>query len=427
MLKGIDPLLGPELLAVLRGMGHGDEIVIADANFPAATANNRVIRADGIAAPRMVAAIVSVLPLDDFVPAAAFRMAVVDKPDEVPAITADFAAALASGMAITAHRGDRTFHLLRPRQGRLRHRRHRRDAALRQSDFEEGRHPPGLGVMRIDAHQHFWRLDRGDYGWLTIADHPKIARDFSPGDLAPLLAAGRIDRTILVQAAPTDAETAFLLQIWPTVRPSSPASSAGWISRRRTRRPASRGFAPIPKRLVGLRPMVQDIADDEWLLRPDLARAFEAMQRGDLCFDALVKPRHLPALAEFLDRYPDLPVVIDHAAKPDIAHSGLDMWATYIRHIAKSTNAHCKLSGLASEAGPGWSAATLKLYVDVLLESFGPERLMWGSDWPVLNEAGDYAAWLTACETLTKHLPATAREAIFGGTAATTAHDWQGG
>ena len=97
MLKGIDPLLGPELLAILRGMGHGDEIVVADANFPAAGVNNRVIRADGIAAPRMVAAIVSVLPLDDFVPAAAFRMAKVDRPDEVPAITADFTAALASG------------------------------------------------------------------------------------------------------------------------------------------------------------------------------------------------------------------------------------------------------------------------------------------------------------------------------------------
>ena len=93
------------------------------------------------------------------------------------------------------------------------------------------------------------------------------------------------------------------------------------------------------------------------------------------------------------------------------------MWATYIRHIAKSSKACCKLSGLASEAGTGWSVATLKLYVDVLLESFGPRRLMWGSDWPVLNEAGDYASWLAACETLTKHLSPSDREAIFGGTA----------
>jgi L-fuconolactonase len=270
--------------------------------------------------------------------------------------------------------------------------------------------------MRIDAHQHFWRLDRGDYGWLTPQDHPRIARDFSPGDLAPLLAAARIDKTVLVQAAPTDAETQFLLQI--AEGSSFVAGVVGWTDFEAPDAAARIARLCAHPRLLGLRPMVQDIADDEWLLRPDLARAFEAMQRGDLCFDALIKPRHLPALAEFLERYPNLSVVIDHAAKPDIAHAGLDMWATYIRHIAKSTRAYCKLSGLATEAGPGWSAATLKLYVDVLLESFGPARLMWGSDWPVLNEAGDYASWLAACETLTKHLSASDRQAVFGGTAA---------
>ncbi|HEY4940480.1 MAG TPA: amidohydrolase family protein [Rhizomicrobium sp.] len=270
--------------------------------------------------------------------------------------------------------------------------------------------------MRIDAHQHFWRLDRGDYGWLTQKDHPRIARDFSPADLAPLLAAGRIDKTVLVQAAPTEEETQFLLQIADGTQ--SVAGVVGWADFEAPDAAARIARLCAHPKLLGLRPMLQDIADDEWLLRPGLGRAFDAMTRGDLCFDALVKPRHLPALAEFLERYPQLPVVIDHAAKPDIAHSGLDMWATYIRHIAKSTQAHCKLSGLASEAGPGWSAATLKLYVDVLLESFGPERLMWGSDWPVLNEAGDYASWLAACETLTRHLSPADRAAIFGGTAA---------
>jgi len=164
--------------------------------------------------------------------------------------------------------------------------------------------------------------------------------------------------------------------------------------------------------------MIQDIEDTDWMLRPALAPAIEAMQHSDLCFDALVKPRHLPALAEFLDRYPGLAVVIDHGAKPDIAGAGLDLWATYIRHIAKTSNAFCKLSGLVTEAGAGWSADTLKLYVDVLLESFGPQRLMWGSDWPVLLEAGDYPSWLNAAETLTKHLSANDRAAIFGGTAA---------
>ena len=270
--------------------------------------------------------------------------------------------------------------------------------------------------MRVDAHQHFWRLDRGDYGWLTREDHPKIARDFLPADFEPLRKAAGIDKTILVQAAPSEAETRYLLSLTKTAK--FVAGVVGWTDFDAPDAPSTIARLSSNVRLLGLRPMVQDLADDEWLLRPGLARVVEAMQRGDLRFDALVKPRHLPALAEFLERYPDLPVVIDHAAKPDIAHGGLDLWATYIRHIAKSTKAYCKLSGLATEAGPGWSVATLKPYVDVLLDAFGPERLMWGSDWPVLNEAGDYAAWLAACETLTKHLSPAERAAIFGGTAA---------
>jgi len=165
--------------------------------------------------------------------------------------------------------------------------------------------------------------------------------------------------------------------------------------------------------------MMQNLPDDEWMLRKELAKPIDAMIRADLCFDALVKPRHLPALAEFLDRYPNLSVVIDHGAKPDIAGAGIDLWAQYMRHVAKSSTAFCKLSGLATEAGANWTADTLKLYVDVLLESFGPSRIMWGSDWPVLLEAGDYPRWLTAAEILTKHLSAADRALIFGGTAAT--------
>ncbi|MEI9887155.1 MAG: amidohydrolase family protein [Rhizomicrobium sp.] len=272
-------------------------------------------------------------------------------------------------------------------------------------------------MIRIDAHQHFWRIDRGDYGWLTQDEHPGIARDFLPADLLPLLKAAKIDRTVLVQAAPSEAETQFLLDLaaaTPVV-----AGVVGWSDFDAPDAASRIARLCANRKLVGLRPMVQDIADDEWLLRPECARCVDAMQRGNLRFDALVKPRHLPALAEFLERHPGLPVVIDHGAKPDIAHTGLDTWATYIRHIAGSSGTYCKLSGLATQAGPGWSAQTLKLYVDVLLESFGPRRLMWGSDWPVLNEAGDYAQWLAACETLTRHLSPSDRQAIFGGTAAT--------
>jgi L-fuconolactonase len=272
-------------------------------------------------------------------------------------------------------------------------------------------------MMRVDSHQHFWQIDRGDYGWLNAADHPKIARDYLPRDLAPLLAAGRIDRTILVQAAPTESETGFLLEL----ANSTPfvAGVVGWIDFEAAEVAEKVACLANHPKLVGLRPMIQDIADVEWMLRPQFALTFSGMQKRALCFDALVAPRHLPALETFLRRYDGLSVVIDHGAKPDIVGVGLDVWSTSIRRIARTSRALCKLSGLATEAGPDWNAEILKPYVDVLLESFGASRLMWGSDWPVLNEVGDYAGWLNAAETLTAHLSSAECEQIFGGTAAT--------
>jgi L-fuconolactonase len=270
--------------------------------------------------------------------------------------------------------------------------------------------------MRIDAHQHFWRLDRGDYGWLNAKDHPKIARDFLPADLVPLLRAGRISRTVLVQAAPTEAETHFLLDLADAS--TFIAGVVGWVDFDAPDAGSRIARLSARPKLVGLRPMLQDMADEEWMLRPGLAPAFDAMQRGDLCFDALVKPRHLPALTEFLARHPGLAVVIDHAAKPDIAGGDIELWAAYMRHIARNSTAFCKLSGLATEAGPDWSAAALKPYVDVLLSAFAPSHLMWGSDWPVVTEAGSYESWLAIAEELTQHLSEQDRAAIFGGTAA---------
>jgi L-fuconolactonase len=270
--------------------------------------------------------------------------------------------------------------------------------------------------MRIDAHQHFWRLDRGDYGWLTEKDHPKIARDFLPPDLEPLLKAAQINRTVLVQAAPTEDETEFLLEM--AAASGFVLGVVGWVDFEAPDAAARIARLAARPKLVGLRPMIQDHPDEEWMLRAGLAPSIEAMQRAALRFDALVQPRHLPALTEFLDRYPDLPVVIDHAAKPAIARGEIELWTAYMRHIAANSTACCKLSGLATEAGTDWSATKLKPYVDVLLESFGPKRLMWGSDWPVLLEAGRYAGWLAVAEELTQHLAQVDRDAIFGGTAA---------
>src|SRR5262245_38377134 len=216
-------------------------------------------------------------------------------------------------------------------------------------------------MVRIDAHQHFWRISRGDYGWLNAAEHPDIYRDFLPSDLAPLLELDGIDKTILVQAAPTSAETEFLLEIaagTPFV-----AGVVGWVDLTSSEAPARIEQLARHDKLVGLRPMLQDIPDVEWMLRPDVTTAVQAMARCGLRFDALALPQHLPVLERFLDRHPDLPVVVDHGAKPDIANDGLKAWADALRAVAQRETAFCKLSGLATEAGPGWTASQLAPYI----------------------------------------------------------------
>jgi L-fuconolactonase len=269
-------------------------------------------------------------------------------------------------------------------------------------------------TTRIDAHQHFWRLARGDYAWLTPA-LGTIHRDFMPADLAPLIAAAGVERTVLVQAAPTTAETDFLLALGegtPFV-----AGVVGWMDFEASDARHRIGALAARPKLVGLRPMIQDLADDRWMLNPNIAPALDAMIEEGLTFDALVMPRHLPILREFVARHPGLDIVIDHGAKPAIADGGFDDWARAIRALAAETRLTCKLSGLATEAGPGWSIETLKPYVEVLIEAFGADRLMWGSDWPVLNLAGDYAGWASAAEALTAGLSDDERAAIFGQTA----------
>lgn len=268
--------------------------------------------------------------------------------------------------------------------------------------------------MRIDAHQHFWRLERGDYGWLTPALAP-IYRDFGPEDLAPLLAAGGIDGTVLVQAAPTVAETEFLLEI--AARTPFVKGVVGWVNAEAPEAVAETARLAANPLLKGLRPMIQDIADPDWMLRPEVAPSFEALIAADLAFDALVHPKHLKTLSKLLFRYPQMRVVIDHAAKPRIAAGEFDGWAADMAALARETGAWCKMSGLVTEAGAAWTGTDLAPYVAHLIEVFGPERLIWGSDWPVCTLAAGYARWLEVAEGLTAPLGAEAQAAIFGGNA----------
>jgi len=270
-------------------------------------------------------------------------------------------------------------------------------------------------MTRIDAHQHFWRLSRGDYGWLTPALGP-IHRDFLPDDLTPLLVAAGIEKTILVQAAPTVAETLFMLETAATT--PFVAGVIGWVDFAVPDAAATIARLAENPLLVGLRPMIHDIADPYWVLRPDLVPAFEALQRHHLVFDALVKPPHLRALLALARLHPEMPIVIDHGAKPLIATGILDPWREEIAALSMLPNVSCKLSGLVTEAGGAWDVSKLKPYVDHLIGCFGPARLIFGSDWPVCTLAASYGEWVAAAETLTAELPPAKRAAIFGGNAA---------
>jgi L-fuconolactonase len=270
-------------------------------------------------------------------------------------------------------------------------------------------------ATRIDAHQHFWRIARGDYGWLT-PHLSTLYRDFEPVDLAPLLARHRIERTILVQAAPTLDETRFLLDIaraTPFV-----AGVVGWTDFEALNAGETIGDLASEPLLAGLRPMVQDLADDDWLIDPKLAAAFDAMAGNGLVFDALVMPRHLPRLMTVIERHPGLTIVVDHGAKPAIRERHLDPWRAQIRAIASHRATHVKLSGLVTEAGAQWTVDDLRPYVDHLLECFGPSRVLWGSDWPVVELAGGYARWFAATEALLRGISESARANIFGENAA---------
>jgi len=269
--------------------------------------------------------------------------------------------------------------------------------------------------MRIDAHHHVWTLARGDYGWLT-PQLQSIYRDFTLADLASLLAAARIDGTILVQAAPTEAETRFLLDVAASA--DIVRGVVGWTDFDAEDAEARIESLAAHDLLVGLRPMIQDIADDDWLLRDALTPLMTAMVRHKLVFDALVLPRHLSRLLAVVDRHPDLQFVLDHFGKPALASGEIGGWRRELAELAERDNIVCKLSGLVTEAKPDWQVDDLRGAVDHVLDCFGPPRMLWGSDWPVVDLAGGYTKWLAASETLLADLSPDERASVFGGTAA---------
>ncbi len=268
---------------------------------------------------------------------------------------------------------------------------------------------------RIDAHQHYWSVAHRDYGWLEPTPAlSAIYRDFGPADLQPHLDAAGIAATVLVQAAPSEDETRRLLQLAMTPG-SRVAGVVGWCNLLRADASQRIERLAAQPRFKGLRPMLQDLDDPRWILQPSLRPAIETMVRQGLVFDALVKgTAQLDALCEFALEHAALRIVLDHGAKPPIASGALAEWREGISRLARAPNVWCKLSGLVTEAGVDWSVAGLKPCVQHLLTEFGAQRLIWGSDWPVVNLAADYDAWWVASVELLGGLTAMQREQVFG-------------
>ena len=269
--------------------------------------------------------------------------------------------------------------------------------------------------MIVDAHFHCWQLARGDYGWLTPALAP-IHRDIGIEHWQREALPFGVSAGVLVQAAPTEAETTFLLA--QAARHDAVRGVVGWVDLLARDTPGRIAhLASTQPKLKGLRPMLQDLDDAAWILQPALAPALDAMAAHGLVFDALVKPLHLPHLLVLCQRHPYLQVVIDHGAKPDIAGGQWQPWADDLQRLARETTAVCKLSGLLTEAGPQPRRGATLRWGSHLIACFGLRRLLWGSDWPVLELAGPYRDWWHDTQALLAPLADAERAAVLGANA----------
>ena len=274
--------------------------------------------------------------------------------------------------------------------------------------------------MRIDAHHHLWDLDRRPQPWLTEPVMKPIHRDFGLDDFTAVARAAGVERSILVQVLPDPAETGEFLAAADAS--DLVAGVVGWADL------ASPAIAddlaalqqgPGGQLLVGIRHLVQGEADPGWLNRPMVRHGLRATCAAGLAYDLLTLPHQLPAATDTVRALPELTFVLDHLSKPPIASGSLDAWAVRLRELAAEPHVYCKLSGLVTEAAwDSWTLEDLRPYTDVALEAFGPERVMFGSDWPVCLLAAPYAAVVDAAEELTATLTPAERAEVFGGTAA---------
>lgn len=272
--------------------------------------------------------------------------------------------------------------------------------------------------MVVDAHQHFWILHKFTTAFPEANQGP-IFRDFLPEHLAPAAWEAGVDGTIAVQAAPTLEESEWLLHL--TAANPLVLGVVGWVNLDQPPPAFDRDLAQLaahPK-LVGIRPMLQDLRADDFILRPQVVGNLHTLADQGLRLDLLIYERHIPAVVRALAQVPHLWSIVDHAAKPPISAGGFQPWARRLAELARNRSVWCKISGLPTEADPHhWTADTLQPYVDHAAKVFGSERLVIGSDWPVCLQAGSYAQVLdVARAALNSALGGAAQEALWGSNA----------
>lgn len=270
--------------------------------------------------------------------------------------------------------------------------------------------------MRLDAHQHFWKYSADEYGWIgeRLAG---LKRDFLPRDLKPLLEVEGFDGSIAVQARQSLEETRWLLEL--AEEDEVIKGVVGWVDlcSPELEKQLER-FGDHPN-LVGVRHIVQDEADDEFMLRPDFRQGIARLSEYGLTYDVLIYVKHLPNAVKLVREFPEQRFVLDHIAKPMISEGRVQPWDRGIRELAKSANVWCKMSGMVTEARWGsWKAEDFRPYLDVVMEAFGPERLMIGSDWPVCTVSASYGVTMNLVKDYIGRLSSEEQQAIMGGNCA---------
>jgi L-fuconolactonase len=270
--------------------------------------------------------------------------------------------------------------------------------------------------MRVDSHQHFWRYDAAAFPWINER-MDVLRRDYMPADFEPLLRAAGFDGAVAVQARQVIDETEFLLHL--ADEHAFVKGVVGWVDlcSARVGDELAR-YAPHPK-LVGVRHIVHDEPDDDFVLRKDFRQGIARLREVGLTYDLLLFPRHLSRAVKLVEEFPDQPFVLDHIAKPLMRDGTISPWREDLQRLADLPNVMCKLSGLITEAHwDRWRPEDIHPYLDIVVDAFGPSRLMIGSDWPVCTLAGDYPSTMAVVVDYVRRLSNSEREGVLGGNAA---------